>query len=156
MTEFFSEQNDQRDPRPIGRFLLGFEDYEETADPFTYAVAFAHLPGHFERHKHKSVKIEDANEKVIDGRSVQLEFKVDRYSYIWKLTIAAEKRHGEDIGTGYVSHGGEQYELHSSVSKNVGYYREYNSQGGVVRERQFDSAEELTALQSLVEQLLER
>lgn len=154
MTEIISEQKDQRDPRPIGRFLLGFEISTETRDPFTYARDYSRLPGNFEKHKHKSIKIEDTNELTLDGRNVELEFMIDRFGYVWKITIAAEARTSAQLATNYMTHGGEQYELHCSVLKNAGHYREYNSQGGIVRTRQLDSTEELGALQDIVERLL--
>ena len=157
MTEVLPTQNDQqRNPRPIGRFLLGFEQYAETKDPFAYAAEFAHLPGNFEKYKHTSLKIESAGDEAIDDRGVQLEFMIDRYSYVWKIIVAAERHKTEDIGRNYVTHGGEQYELHCSVSKNIGYYREYTSQGMIMRERQIESGDELQTLQGLIEQLVDR
>jgi hypothetical protein len=147
-------QHENRDLRPIGRFLLGLESKAETDDLFLYAREFARRPGNFEKHKHKMRKIETSNAALIDDRGVQLEFMIDKFSYVWKITVAGEPHKIEDLRTSYNPHGGEQYELHCSVSKNIGYYREYGTQGNVIRQREFEDSEQLQILQGFVEHLL--
>ena len=150
-------QNEIRDLRPIGRFLLGLEDYKGEHDRMTYAEEFGRRPGNFQKYRHKSLKVSEADQELfLDGRKVTLEFSIDRYAYIWKIIVAAEVRLTEHIGTNYHSHGGEQYELHCASPKSSGSYSEYGSQGKPIREREFDSEEILNKIQGIVERLVEK
>lgn len=156
MTEVLSEQNEQRDPRPIGRFLLGLDGYSGRHDPLTYASQFAHLPGNFQKHKHRSAKVEDINKDiVIDERQVTLEFSIARSALIWTVTVSAERHRMGDIATGYIPHGGEQYELHCAKPKSFGIYRQFDMQRRIMKQHEFDAPDVLNRLQGLVENLLD-
>lgn len=151
MTEFLREQNEHRDPRPIGRFLLGMHDYAGVHDPFAFAAEFAMQPGNFRKYKHKSANVQMDEPIQIDGRNVTLEFKIDHMAYIWKIIVAAEQRRAADITTNYLSHGGERYELHCSIPKSHGHYQEFGAQGIALRQMDFDSEFLLQKLQGVVE-----
>lgn len=155
MTEVLNDQNEQRDPRPIGRFLLGLEEYRGKNDPYTYAKEFAMRPGNFSRFKHTSLKVGSHDEVTVDGRNVELEFEISKYAYIWKIIVFAERHLTEHLSTGYIPHGGERYELHCALPKSHANYYERGVQGRVIRQREFDSEDELQTLQGLIERLIE-
>lgn len=156
MTEVLSEQNEQRDGRPIGRFLLGFDDYNGRHDSLTYATDFVNMPGNFQKYKHKRVVVKEANRDIhIDGRDVELAFAIARSALIWTLTVAAERHRVDDLSTGYIPHGGEQYELHCAKPQSFGMYHEYNMQRRIMRQQHFDSPDVLSCLQGVVETLLD-
>lgn len=156
MTEVLSEQNEQRDPRPIGRFLLGIETYSGQYDPLTFATEFAHIPGNFQKYKHKTAKVGNMNRDIIiDGREVSLEFSIARSALIWTVSIAAEKHRIEDLSTGYIPHGGEQYELHCAKPNSHGIYREYDMQRRTLKQFRYDDMEVLLCIQGLVENLVD-
>lgn len=153
MTEILREQNEQPDPRPIGRFLLGMQDYHGQHDPFSFAAEFAAQPGNFRKYKHKSSTVQMDEPIKIDGRQVTLEFKIDHMAYIWKIIVAAEQRRTDNIHTNYLTHGGERYELHCSIPKSHGKYQEYGAQGTALRQMDFDSEPLLRKLQGIVERI---
>jgi hypothetical protein len=155
MTEVLNDQNEQRNPRPIGRFLLGLEGYTSEHDPFEYAKNFVSQSGNFHKYRNKFLKIKEQHELDIDGRAVELEFSVSRNAYIWKVIMAAEQFSTESIGTAYVPHGVDKYELRCAQPKSRAEYRESNVQGIVIRRREFADDERLAMLQGLVERLLE-
>lgn len=155
MTEVLSEQNEQRDGRPIGRFLLGFDDYNGHHDSLTYATNFVNIPGNFQKYKHKTVVVKEANNDLrIDGRDVVLAFSIARSALIWTVTVAAERHRIDDLSTGHIPHGGERYELHCAKPKSFGTYREYDMQRRAMRQQEFDSPVLLNRLQGVVETLL--
>lgn len=156
MTEVLHEQNEQqetRNPRPIGRFLLGLEEFYGKNDPMDYARTFARTGDNFQRHKHKSVKV-FGDEVMIDGRKVELEFEISRFAYIWRIVVFAEKHLTEHLSTNYNPHGGEMYELHCAVPQSRGSYAEYGNQRNAIRRREFDSAEQLSMLQGVIERVV--
>lgn len=155
MTEVLSEQNEQRDGRPIGRFLLGFDDYVGQYDPLEYATRFSHLQGNFRKYKHKRVNVHEASKDVvIDGRQVTLEFSIARTALIWTVNVAAQRHTIDDIATNYQPHGGETYELHCANPKSHGRYVEYGLQRVPLRQHEFDTPDVLNRLQGLVENLI--
>lgn len=155
MTEVLSEQNEQRNGRPIGRFLLGLDDFVGQNDPLEYASRFSHLPGNFQKYRHKRVKVPGASRDIlIDGREVTLEFSIARTALIWTVNIAAERHTVEHIGMNYQPHGGEIYELHCSKPKSHGRYVEYGLQRRPLRQNEFDNPTTLNVIQGLVEQLI--
>ncbi len=155
MTEVLNNQNEERNPRPIGRFLLGLEDYKGEQDPFEYASEFASRPGNFAKFKHKSLNVGNTRDIMIDGRGMTLDFSISRYAYIWKIIIFAERHLTEHLSTNYTPHGGERYEIRCSVAKSQGSYTEYGVQGMAIKNREFDSAEQLQTLQGLIESIID-
>lgn len=153
MTEVLHDQNEQRNPRPIGRFLLGLEDFSGQFDPIEYAATFARTGDNFQKHKHKSVKV-GGDEVAVDGRSVELEFEISRFAYIWRIIVFAEKHKAEDVSTGYQPHGGETYELHCAMPKSSGCYAEYGNQRNIIRRQEFDDSRHLNMLQGVVERIV--
>lgn len=153
MTEVLNDQNEQRNPRPIGRFLLGMEDFSGEYDPMEYARNFARNGDNFQKHKHKSTRV-DGEELVVDGRKVELEFEISRFAYIWRIIVFAEKHKTEHLATGYQPHGGETYELHCAVPNPSGTYAEYGNQRNIIRRREFDDPEHLNMLQGVVERIV--
>lgn len=155
MTEVLSEQNEQREPRPIGRFLLGLDDYVGHEDPMEYATRFAQQPDNFRKYRHRSAAVTVMNKEVtIDGRGVTLEFEIGRFALVWTVTVAAERHRIENLATAYIPHGGELYQLHCAKPKSFGTYREYNMQRRIQAQTVFESPEALNHLQGLVETLL--
>lgn len=156
MTEVLSEQNEQRDPRPIGRFLLGFDNFAGKNDPMDFASDFARQPGNFQKYKHRSLAVPGVDtEFLIDGRKVTLEFSIARSALIWTVSIAAEKHRIEDLSTGHIPHGGEQYELHCAKPNSHGMYREYDMQRSTRKQFRYDDTEVLLCIQGLVENLID-
>jgi hypothetical protein len=153
MTEVLHDQNEQRNPRPIGRFLLGMEGFEGRYDPIEFASSFARSGDRFQKHKHKSVRV-DGEEVLIDGRKVEVEFKISRYAYIWRIIVFAEKHLTEHLSTNYQPHGGETYELHCAVPKSSGTYAEYGAQRNIIRQREFNEDSQLAILQGVVERVV--
>lgn len=155
MTEVLSEQNEQREPRPIGRFLLGLDDFVGREDPLEYATRFSQQPDNFRMYRHRSVNVPLANKELtIDGRGVTLEFAIGRSALVWTVTIAAERHRIEDFATAYIPHGGEQYQLHCANPKSFGTYREYGMQRRIQTQKSFETPAALNHLQGLVETLL--
>lgn len=156
MTEVLSEQNEQRDGRPIGRFLLGFDGFAGQNDPLEYASRFSQLPDNFRKYRHKRATVTGTSKDIlIDGREVTLEFTIARTALIWTVNVAAERHTIEDIATNYQPHGGEIYELHCATPQTHGRYIEYGLQRRALRQHEFDSVETLLILQGVVERLVE-
>lgn len=153
MTEVLNTQNEQRQPRPIGRFLLGMEDFSGKNDPVEYAAEFVRSSDNFQKYKHTSVKV-DSEELSIDGRNVELEFEIGRYAYIWRIIVFAEQYKTEHLSTGYQPHGGETYELHCSTPVSSGRYAEYGNLRNIIRRRDIDTPEQLNMLQGVIERLV--
>lgn len=155
MTEVLNNQNEQRDSRPIGRFLLGMEEFEGLHDPVEFAATFARTDGNFHKHRHKSVRV-DGEDVFVDGRKVELEFEISRYAYIWRIIVYAEQHRTEHLSTNYSPHGGETYELRCSTPKPSGTYAEYGNQRNIIRRREFDDPQQLRMLQGVVERIVQR
>lgn len=154
MTEVLKHQNEQRDARPIGRFLLGMEDFSGKYNPMEYAEKFARSDGNFQKHKHKSVRVND-EDVMVDGRKVELEFEISEFAYIWRIIVFAERYRTEHLSTNYQPHGGEVYELHCAIPKSSGSYEEYGSQRNIIRRREFDNSDQLNMLQGIIERVIQ-
>ncbi|MDQ5982826.1 MAG: hypothetical protein QG549_824 [Patescibacteria group bacterium] len=155
MTEVLSEQYEQRDGRPIGRFLLGLDGFAGQNDPLEYASRFSQLPDNFRKYRHKRVKVPGTNKDIlIDGREVTLEFSIARTALIWTVNVAAEQHTIEDIAVNYQPHGGEIYELHCAAPQSNGRYIEYGLQRRALRQHEFYQPETLMILQGVVEQII--
>lgn len=154
MTEVLQDQNEQRNPRPVGRFLLGLEEYEGRHDPFEFAMQYASRPGAFLLHKHVSAKVEVAKDLTIDDRDVKLEFAIERSAYVWRIIVAAERHKTQHLADAYLPHGGELYELRCAQPNSIAVYHEYGVQGRTLRSRKFEEHPLLQKLQGVVEHLL--
>lgn len=151
------QPHDNSDERPIGRFLIGLEQYSGQHDPYEFAREFAGNSDNFQRYKHNSREVPDIKYLEVDGRRVFLEFCVERYAYVWRIAVAAERLdHAEAIRKNQHPHGGERYELHCATPASRGKYYERGSQGSVIREKEFETKAELNKLQGLVEALLNK
>ena len=155
MPEVLNEQNEERDPRPIGRFLLGLEDYASEHSPFEYAKEFVSRAGNFQKYRNKFLKINGQHAVEVDGRAAELEFSIGRNAFIWRIVMAAERFSTEHIGKAHIPNGVQKYELHCMQPKTRAKYHEFNVQGMVIRQREFNDEEQVTMLQGLVERLLE-
>lgn len=155
MTEVLSEQNEQRDGRPIGRFLLGLDGFAGRTDPLEYASKFSQLPDNFRKYRHKRATVTGTSKDIlIDGREVTLEFTIARTALIWTVNVAAERHMVEDIAANYQPHGGETYELYCAKPRSRGRYTEYGLQRRALRQHEFDEPDILSKLQGLVERIV--
>lgn len=157
MTEVLHDKNDQqneRKARPIGRFLLGMEEFVGKNDPMEFATQYARTGDNFQKHKHKSVRVDGA-EVLIDGRRVEVEFEISKFAYIWKIIVFAEQHRAEHLSTNYHPHGGEMYELHCAVPENSGKYAEYGIHRHIIRQREFDSMDQISILQGVIERVIQ-
>lgn len=155
MREAYQPDNSTPIERPIGRFLLGMEEFEGLNDPVEFAATFARTDGNFQKHRHKSVRV-NGEDVHVDGRKVELEFEISRYAYIWRIIVFAEQHRTEHLSTNYSPHGGETYELHCSTPKPSGTYAEYGNQRNIIRRREFESPEQIRMLQGVVERVVGR
>jgi hypothetical protein len=149
------QSHENSDERPIGRFLLGLDEYEGRHDPYEYARDFARTDGNFQRYKHISREVPDTREIEVDGRKVDLKFEISRYAYIWRIIVFAERHRTEHLSTNYQPHGGEVYDLYCATPKPAGKYYEYGNQRNIIRQREFNSPEQIRILQGVVERLVD-
>jgi hypothetical protein len=152
MRERITSHEAPKEERPIGRFLLDIEDTVSEEDPYEYARQFVRRPGNFEKYKHKSIKVGTAN---MDGHIVDVEFKIDRFEYVWKVSASGEEYGIDHISRGSIPLGGEIYELHCAEKGTSGSYAELNVQRSVIRSKEFESEKNLQLLQGLIESIVD-